>query len=103
MKKSFKMTHPKKAPDRHIEAIKHELNKYISRERNKKLPEGIDFWDFDCKFGDTAETARTIHLTEISKCIDAQKSKTKDEFYIEILVKHGIRKRKDKVKSEEPA
>ncbi len=35
-----------------VEAIKYELKKYIKRERNKKLPEEVDFCDFDCRYGD---------------------------------------------------
>ncbi len=45
MKKIFSFSHPKKQRTRVAEAIKYELRKYIKRERNKKLPEDVDFWD----------------------------------------------------------
>ncbi|VVH58938.1 FIG00920191: hypothetical protein, partial [uncultured Gammaproteobacteria bacterium] len=48
MKKTFNFSHPKKQRPRVVEAIKYELKKYIKRERNKKRPEEVDFWDFDC-------------------------------------------------------
>jgi hypothetical protein len=49
MKKTFNFSHPKKQRPRVVEAIKYELKKYIKRERNKKRPEEVDFWDFDCR------------------------------------------------------
>lgn len=91
MKLVFELTHPKKKPERQVEAVKHEIKKYIKRERNKKLPEGVDFWDFDCKFGDNAQTAAVIHISEINKLIDNQVLNKKESFYIEILAKHGHR------------
>jgi hypothetical protein len=91
MKKIFKLTDPKKKPERQVEAVKFEIKKYIKRERNKKLPEGIDYWDFDCKFGDTSESANPIHISEINKSIDHQFQNKKESFYIEILVKTGTR------------
>ena len=45
MKKTFSFSHPKKKRPRVADAIKHELKKYIKRERNKTLPKGVDFWD----------------------------------------------------------
>ena len=51
MKKKFSLKHPKIKPARRVEAVKHEIRKYLKRERRKELPEGVDFWDFDCKFG----------------------------------------------------
>ena len=40
------------------------------RERRKELPEGVDFWDFDCKFGHTADESKAIHVSEIPQCIN---------------------------------
>ena len=94
MKKTFQLTHPKIKLARLVEAIKHEVKKYIKRERNKKLPEGVDFWDFDCKYGPTAENAVEIHLSEINKCIDKAEEQQFESFYLEILVKPGLRTKK---------
>lgn len=89
MKKSFKLTDPKKAPERQVDAVKHEIKKYLTRERNKKVPEGTDYWDFNCKFGDNAEEALDIQVSEINKSIDASATNGKESFYIEILAKPG--------------
>lgn len=94
MKKTFKLTHEKIKPARQVEAVKFEIRKYIRRERNKKLPENIDYWDFDCRFGDDTATAKTIHLSEINKAIDAQVAQQKHSFYLEILAKPGVRAKK---------
>ncbi len=94
MKKTFKITDPKIKRDRLIEAVRHEIKKYIKRERNKALPEGVDFWDFDCKFGPAAESAKEIHLAEITKCIDQAQEQQLESFYLEILAKAGRRTKK---------
>ncbi len=94
MRKTFLLSHPKIKRPRLIEAIKHEVKKYIKRERNKKLPEGVDFWDFDCKYGQTAENAVVIHLSEINKYIDTAEEQQLESFYLEILVKPGHRRKK---------
>ncbi len=94
MRKTFQLSHPKIKLARLVEAIKHEVKKYIKRERNKKLPEDVDFWDFDCKFGQTAEKAEVIHLSEINKYIDKAEEQQFESFYLEILVKPGYRTKK---------
>lgn len=94
MKKTFKVTHPKIKKDRLIEAVRHDVKKYIKRERNKKLPDDVDFWDFDCKFGNTEEEAKVIHLSEINKYIDQAEQQQLDSFYLEILAKPGHRMKK---------
>jgi len=94
MKKTFALTHPKIKYDRLVEAVRHDIKKYIKRERNKSLPENVDFWDFDCKFGFTEEDVKEIHLSEISKCIDQIEEKKLESFYLEILAKPGRRQKK---------
>mgnify|MGYP002136701572 CR=1 FL=1 len=37
----------------------------------RPLPEGVDFWDFDCHFGLSEETAAPIHPAQLIACIDA--------------------------------
>jgi hypothetical protein len=94
MKKTFIITHPKINPDRQIEGVKRYINKYLKRERNKKLQEGSDFWDFDCKFGPTAEESEVIHVGDIGKSIDTAREKRLEPFYVEILAKPGYRTKK---------
>ena len=70
MKKTFSLTDGKIKGPRLIDAIKHEVKKYLKRERNKKLTEDADFWDFDCKYGHTKESAEAIHTSALNKSID---------------------------------
>jgi hypothetical protein len=94
MKKTFKMTHPKIKVPRLVEAIKHEVKKYIQRERRKPLPPGIDFWDFDCRFGADEASSETIHVADINKAISRAEEQQLESFYLEILVKPGVRSHK---------
>jgi len=96
MKKTFQLSHPKIKRPRLVEAIKYEVKKYIKRERNKKLPSDIDFWDFDCKFGADEASSAVIHLSEINKAISAAEADELESFYLEILVKPGYRRKKPK-------
>ena len=70
MKKTFNITHPKIKLARLFEGVKHDVKKYVKRERNKKLPAGVDFWDFDCKYGITEAESEVVHLTALNKHID---------------------------------
>lgn len=94
MKKTFTFTHPRIKRPRMVEAIKHEVKKYIKRERNKQLPPGVDFWDFDCRFGAEEASSEIIHLSAINKSIDQVEAELQDSFYLEILVKPGYRNKK---------
>jgi len=91
MKKTFKMTHPKIKVPRLVEAIKHEVKKYIQRERRKPLPPGVDFWDFDCRFGAEEASSETIHVADINKAISRAEEQQLESFYLEILAKPGVR------------
>jgi len=94
MKKEFKLTDPKKAPARQVDFVKHEISKYLARERRKSLAEGVDYWDFDCKIGSEKDNAEVIHVAEINKGIDRMVVSGSDHFYIEILAKPGYRTKK---------
>ena len=94
MKKTFNLTHPKIKYARLIESAKSDVNKYLKRERRKELPEGVDFWDFDCRFGPTAEESKVIHVAEIARFIDAAEKDHLESFYVEIMAKEGRRTKK---------
>lgn len=93
MKKEFKLTDPKKAPARQVDYVKHEISKYIARERRKPLTDKADYWDFDCKLGQTRIDAYVIHVAEINKGIDKLVAQGAQSFYIEVLAKPGHRKK----------
>ncbi len=94
MKKTFILTHPKIKLPRLVEAIKYEVKKYIKRERRKPLPQDVDFWDFDCRFGANEATCEVIHPAEINKYISQAETKELESFYLEILAKPGRRTKK---------
>ncbi len=96
MKKTFQMTHPKIKLPRLVEAMKYEVKKYIKRERNKTLPDKVDFWDFDCRYGVDQASSEVIHLSEINNCISQAEAQELESFYLEILVKPGHRTKKPK-------
>jgi len=100
MKKTFTLTHPKIKYDRLIDGVKHELKKYVKRERNKQLPVDADFWDFDCKYGTSENVAEAVHLSELNKCIDKAASENLTSFYIEIMAKEGFRQYKSDIEEE---
>lgn len=92
MKKTFDLTHPKIKYARMVEAVRRDIRKYIKRERTRtELPEGVDFWDFACRFGDTEADARPVHLAEIGPCIDEAVARKLTSFYVEILRTEGKR------------
>lgn len=94
MKKTFSFSHPKKQRPRVVEAIKYELKKYIKRERNKNLPEEVDFWDFDCRYGVNEASCSMIHVSEINKVISEADAEGLNSFFLEVLSKHGVRTKK---------
>jgi hypothetical protein len=91
MRKNFPLQIDGRHPDRVLDAVKHEVRKYLKRERRRDLPEGIDFWDFDCKCGLQAADAEGVHLSALIAAIDALAKAQATSVYVEILAKHGKR------------
>lgn len=83
MKKSFDLTDPKHKPARVVEAIKHQVRKYIRRERRKPVPEEADFWAFDCKVGREGPE-REVAEKDLGKAIDEAAAAEWEAVYIEI-------------------
>ena len=96
MKKTFPLTAPNHQPARVIEQIKSDVRKYIKRERKKPLPEGVDFWDFNCKVGQGETAPETKHVEEIIPAIDQAAAGQCASVYIEILATPGHRQSKSK-------
>ncbi|MBT8348170.1 MAG: hypothetical protein HKP62_01825 [Sulfurovum sp.] len=88
MKKIFKLTDEKKHEDRVLEAVKHDIRKYVKREKKKKLEDSQKtYWDFDCKVGVTSDTAEVVDFEGLIKALDAVKATGATECYVEILAK----------------
>lgn len=94
MRKTYQLNIEGKNRDRVLDAIKHDIRKYVKRQRRVPLPEGVDYWDFDCKFGTSAETAAVVHFGEIMGLIDTLAKDGGAAFYLELLAKNGHRKAK---------
>lgn len=87
MKKTFKLDHPKIKVARVVDSIKHEIKKYLKKERSNPLPIAARYWGFDCKTGQTEETAVEVHLSSLLKSIDALVEKGFMTVYVEITPK----------------
>ena len=91
MKKNFPLQAEGKHPERVLEAVKHEIRKYFKRERNRSVPAGADFWDFDCKVGSSADAAEVVRVGAVIDAVDAAAKSGAASVYVEILSKHGVR------------
>lgn len=91
MKKTFQLQVEGKNPDRVLESLTHEVRKYVKRERARDLPKGVDFWDFDCRFGVSPEAAMPVHLNDITSLMQATAKEAGVQCYVEIVAKHGVR------------
>lgn len=91
MKKTFQLNIEGKNRDRVLDAVKHEIRKYVKRQRRVPLPEGVDYWDFDCRFGTTPDKAAVVHFATIMGLIDALAEEGGAAFYLELLAKEGHR------------
>tara|TARA_R110002072_G_scaffold2280_1_gene18826 strand:- start:34493 stop:34795 length:303 start_codon:yes stop_codon:yes gene_type:complete len=87
MKKTFKLDHPKIKVPRVVDSIKHDIKKFLKKERKKPLPSGAIYWGFDCKFGQSEEAAVEVHLSSLTKNIDELVEKDIMTIYVEINAK----------------
>lgn len=92
MRKTFPLQLEGKHPDRVLDAVKHEIRKYVKRERRRDVPEGADFWDFDCRFGRSKEDAAVVHVSALTGLVNAVAAEGGTQCYVEILAKPAQRK-----------
>lgn len=92
MRKTYPLIIEGKNRDRVLDAVKHDIRKYVKRQRRVALPAGVDYWDFDCKFGLSADSAEPIHFGNLIKQIDTVAQEGAAAFYVELLAKSGHRK-----------
>lgn len=91
MRKIFPLQIEGRHPDRVMDALRHEIRKYLKRERRRELPAGADYWDFDCRCGSTREDAQPVHLASLLAGIDAVAAAQGREVYVEILARAAKR------------
>ncbi len=102
MLKTFTIKEENKNSDRLVESAKHQIRKYIKRERRKPLPEGFELWHFDCKFAKEGQELEVIDYRDITQSIDSSAHSSDTTFTIEIWSKAIKRVRKeDKEETQE--
>ena len=90
MKKTFKLEHPKIKVARIVDSIKHDIKKYLKKERSNKLPTGTKFWSFDCKLGGSEETATVVSQSSLMSSIDEMVERKVSTIYVEMTAKAVI-------------
>ena len=98
MNKSYKLIEEKRNKDRVVESVKHEIRKYIKREKNKSLPKDVDFWKLECKISKDNDALVFVEFPNLIKTIDTLVLENAQTLNIEILSFEGIIKHKEIVK-----
>ena len=84
-----------------VDTIKHDLRRYLKRERKKKLPDDAAFWDFDCRFGQNSDEAESLFVSEVITALDKAHKASWKQCYVEIIAKPVYKKDQgEKVDSE---
>ena len=91
MKKTFPLQQPGKADARVRDAIKHDVRKYVIRERRKPLPDETDTWVIACRVGADDASASRQELKAVSSAIDAVAATGATAVFIEIMARAGRR------------
>ena len=91
VRKTYTLNIEGKNRDRLLDASKHDIRKYIKRERNKALPAGVDYWDFDTKSGVDEASAVVVPYGDLFRSIDALVADGGEQFYVEVRSKPGHR------------
>ena len=92
MKKIFPLHQPGRDDARVRDKIRHEINKYVRRERQKPLPEGFDWWLFNCRVGPSQAAAETLPLAQVGGAIDTVARTGVEEIYVEIVSAPSLRR-----------
>ncbi|GKT02210.1 DUF6172 family protein [Acidovorax sp. SUPP3434] len=91
MRKNFTLISPNKQRERVLDGVKHEIRQYLRRERKRELPAGSNYWDFDCRFGLTKESAETVPLADLIDHVGAAAADGADAFYVEVLARPAVK------------
>jgi len=85
LKKTFKLRESEQNSDRILEKIKHQLRKYLRREKKKTIKDLNGFLDFECRFGKDENSSKEVTFNDIIKLLDKAKEDDWNECYIEII------------------
>lgn len=94
MRKTYPLRPEGKHPDRVLEAVKHDIRRYMKRERRRDLPEGAQFWDFDCRFGADQDGAQPLPAADLTRALDALAQSGAPQCYVELLAKPAVWERR---------
>lgn len=103
VRKTYRLDIEGKHPERLLEAGKHDIRRYIKRERGKALPADADFWDFDSKAGIDEASAQPVPLAGLIRAVDALVAAGNTQFYVEVLRRPGKRAPRPMVETVVPA
>lgn len=91
MRKTYQLEIEGKNRDRLLDASKHDIRKYVKRERSRPLPAGVDYWDFECKFGTSETNSAPVHFATLMGLINTLAGEGGKQFYVEVVTRHGVR------------
>lgn len=91
MKRTYSLVHPKIKPARLIDAARHDIKKFLKKERNKPTGRHVPFWDFEVKFGQSEQETEIIALSEINQYMDKAEADGQSQFYVEITTISGVK------------
>ena len=91
MRKTYSFQAEGRHPDRVLESVKHDIRKYLKRERRRDLPEGADFWDFDCRIGADKDSAEAVLPSALIAQVDAIAKGGATQAYVEVLARAAQR------------
>jgi hypothetical protein len=85
MKKTFALQETGKDDARVRDKIRHEVNKFLRRARQRPPQEGFRGWDFTCKVGPSETQAEPRTLKEVASSIDEVAARGASHVYIELV------------------
>lgn len=85
MKKTFPLQQEGRDDARVRDKIRHEVNKYLRRARQRPPAEGFRGWDFTCKVGPGETQAEPRALKEVASAIDEVAARGAAHVYIELV------------------
>ncbi len=91
MKKTYPLIVEGKNADRLLDALKHDIRKYLKRCRAIELPPEVDYWDFDCAVGADAASAAVVHPSKVLAQVDLLAKEGLASVFVVVEAKHGVR------------
>ena len=91
MRKTFPLQIEGRHPDRVLDAIRHDIRKALKRDRRHPLPEGAHHWEFDCRFGPSADEAQAVNIASLNALIDEAARNGQPQIYVEFTARPAAR------------